>query len=80
MYATENVLEEFYKALAEEDSQRLQKAHIPRSEVFYVRNKIEIDTGVRYPLDRVERAMFLEGMLEASDVLDPNRRREWENT
>ena len=52
--------------------------HIPRSDVFYVREKIHQDTGVRYSLDRVERAMYLEGMLKRQDVLDPDRKRSWE--
>tara|TARA_R100001377_G_scaffold7719_1_gene4073 strand:+ start:39 stop:290 length:252 start_codon:yes stop_codon:yes gene_type:complete len=78
MYASERVLEEFYLALANEDEGRLRRVHIPRSDVFYVREKIEQDTGVKYTLDRVERAMYLEGMLTAYDVLDPEKKREWE--
>ena len=42
------------------------------------RNKILEDTGVKYSLDRVERAMYLEGHLKASDVFEPKRKREWE--
>jgi|TARA_R110000824_G_scaffold59026_1_gene159031 hypothetical protein len=78
MYASERVLEEFYLALANEDEGRLRRVHIPRSDVFYVREKIEQDTGVKYTLDRVERAMYLEGMLTAYDVLNPEKKREWE--
>ena len=78
MYASERVLEEFYLALANEDEGRLRRVHIPRSDVFYVREKIEHDTGVKYTLDRVERAMYLEGMLTAYDVLNPEKKREWE--
>lgn len=77
-YASENVLEEFYKALAEEDEGRLRRVHIPRSDVFYVREAIFQNTGEWYSLDRVERAMFQEKMLEPQDVLDPERVREWE--
>jgi|TARA_B110000977_G_C10637688_1_gene322786 hypothetical protein len=76
-YATENVIEEFYRALAKGDENGLRRCHIPRSDVFYVRNKIELDTGVRYTLDHVERAMYLEGHLKAKDVLDPNRKRKY---
>jgi hypothetical protein len=78
LYASENVLEEFYDALANKDSRALTRVHIPKSDVFYVRTAIESDTGVRYTLDRVERAMYLEGMLDKRDVLDPNRKRDWE--
>ena len=31
-----------------------------------------MNTGVKYSLDHVERAMYLEGHLSASDVLDPH--------
>ena len=56
----------------------MYRVHIPKSDVFYVRTAIEGDTGVRYTLDRVERAMYLEGMIDKRDVLDPNRKRDWE--
>jgi hypothetical protein len=78
MYSSDNVLEEFYKALADEDEGRLRRVHIPRSDVFYVREKIFQDTSTKYSLDRVERAMYLEGFLSASDVFEPKRKREWE--
>mgnify|MGYP003624734640 FL=1 len=77
MYISDNVLEEFYLALANEDEGKLRRVHIPRSDVFYVREKIYQDTGVKYSLDRVERAMYLEGMLNASDVFEPNRKRKY---
>ena len=76
-YATDNVIEDFYKALAKGDENGLRRCHIPRSDVFYVRNKIELDTGVKYTLDHVERAMYLEGYLQAKDVLDPKRKRKY---
>ena len=72
MYISDNVIEEFYKALADEDETKLRRVHIPRSDVFYVREKIKLDTGIKYTLDHVERAMYLEGHLSASDVLDPS--------
>jgi hypothetical protein len=78
MYTSENVLEEFYKAIADEDSGRLRRVHIPRSDVFYVREAIYNDTGVKYSLDRVERAMYLEGFLKKGDVFEPERTRDWE--
>ena len=79
MYSSDNVVEEFYRALASEDEGKLRRVHIPRSDVFYIREKIRNDTGVKYSLDRVERAMYLEGHLKARDVLDPRRKRGWED-
>jgi len=76
-FESDSVLEEFYNALANQDEKKLRRVHIPRSDVFYVREKIYQDTGVKYSLDRVERAMYLEGMLSASDVFEPNRKREY---
>jgi hypothetical protein len=71
LYSSDKVIEEFYLALASEDEGRLRRVHIPRSDVFYVREKIYQDTGIKYTLDHVERAMYLEGMLEAHDVFEP---------
>ena len=76
LYASDNVIEEFYEAIASNDSKRLRRIHIPKSDVFYVRAAIEADTGIRYTLDHVERAMYLEGMLDRKDVLEPDRKRD----
>ena len=76
LYATDRVIEEFYDALASNDTRSLHKVHIPKSDVFYVRAAIEEDTGVRYTLDHVERAMYLEGHLTRNEVLDPDRERD----
>ena len=59
MYSSDKVLEEFYLALASEDEGKLRRVHIPRSDVFYIREKIYQDTGIKYSLDRIERAMYL---------------------
>lgn len=69
-YESDNVIEEFYKALAEKDEGKLRRVHIPRSDVFYVRAAIEADTGIRYSLSHVERAMYLEGMLDKKDIFE----------
>ena len=61
--------------MADEDEARLRRCHIPRSDVFYVRQKILLDTGVKYTLDHVERAMYLEGLLDAKDVFQPHVKR-----
>ena len=78
MYSSDNVVEEFYKALADKNEGKMRRVHIPRSDVFYVREAIFQDTGVKYSLDRVERAMYLEGMLSKHDVFEPDRKRDWE--
>ena len=76
LYASDNVIEEFYEAIAAGDSRRIRRIHIPKSDVFYVRAAIEADTGIRYTLDHVERAMYLDGMLKRNEVLDPDRERD----
>ena len=75
MYISENVLEEFYSALADQDEAKLRRCHIPLSTVFYVRERIFQDTGVKYTLDHVERAMYLEGLIDAKDVYKPHIKR-----
>jgi hypothetical protein len=77
-YSSEKVLEEFYSAIASGDSRRLHRVHIPHSSVFYAREAYYHHSGDWIELDRMERAMYLEGMLPAYDVLDPQRKREWE--
>ena len=77
-FADDDVLTNFYNALADKDEARLKRVHIPRSDVFYVREAIFQKTGERYTLDRVERAMYLEGHLKKKDVFEPDRKREWE--
>lgn len=77
-FADDDVLTRFYEALASKDEGKMKRVHIPRSDVFYVREAIFQHTGVKYSLDRVERSMFLEGHLRRQDVLDPDRKRDWE--
>lgn len=77
-FADDDVLTQFYNALADKDEGTLRRVHIPRSDVFYVREAIHQNTGVRYSLDRVERAMYLEGHLRRQDVFEPDRKRDWE--
>ena len=78
LYASESVLEDFYNALADNDPRAMRKVHIPKSDVFYVREAIFNRTGEWYTLDHVERAMYLEGFLEKHEVLDPDRERSYE--
>ena len=78
LYASDDVLENFYEVLLSGNPDAMQRVHIPKSDVFYVRAKIEQDLGVRYSLDRIERAMYLEKMLSAKDVFEPHVKRDWE--
>tara|TARA_R110000850_G_scaffold139680_1_gene260931 strand:+ start:155 stop:415 length:261 start_codon:yes stop_codon:yes gene_type:complete len=75
--ASESVIEDFYSALASNNTRAFNKVHIPKSDVFYVREAIRNDTGVTYTLDHVERAMYLEGHLTRYEVLDPDRERNY---
>ena len=77
LYASETVIEDFYNAIADNNPRALLKVHIPKSDVFYIREAIYNDTGEWYTLDHVERAMYLEGHLEKYEVLDPDRKREY---
>jgi len=79
IYSSENVIEEFYKALASGDPSRMRRVHIPRSDVFYVRRAYYESTGNWETLDKIERCMYLEGMLSSSDVFEPKRKRDWED-
>jgi len=58
---TENVLDVFYDAIR---NNTLHKLHIPHSSVYFVRAKIEADTGIRYSLKHVETAMKAEGWID----------------
>ena len=78
MYSSERVLEEFYKALADQNEGKLRRVHIPRSDVLYIREAYYQHSGTWETLDRIERCMYLEGKLLARDVLDPKRKRDWE--
>ena len=77
-FESDSVLEEFYNALANQDENKLRRVHIPRSDVFYARRAYFEHTGNWESLDKIERSMYLEGMLSRHDVLDPDKKREWE--
>jgi len=55
---TDNVLEEFYKAIVNDT---LDKLHLPHSDVFYVRKAVEAHYGRAFTLKEVEEAMIAEG-------------------
>lgn len=77
-FESDSVLEEFYSALADGNDKRIRRVHIPRSDVFYIRRAYYEHSGNWESLDRIERSMYLEGMLRKQDVLDPERTRDWE--
>ena len=62
---TDNVIEEFYKAVI---NNSLDKLHIPHSDVFYVRSAVEAHYGRSFTLKEVEDAMIAEGWSESKDL------------
>ena len=59
IYLNDNfVLRDFYDAIKKD---RLDRVHIPHSDVFYVRAAIKSRTGVQYSLEKIETAMKKEG-------------------
>jgi hypothetical protein len=77
-FISDSVLEEFYRSLLSGDSSRAERVHIPRSDVFYIRRAYYEHSGVWESLDKIERCMYLEGLLNARDVFEPERKRDWE--
>jgi hypothetical protein len=75
LYGIDSILEQFYEAAASSNPAKLKSVHIPMSDVFYVQKAIEARTGQLYTLDHIERSMYLEGHLNASQVKDPKRKR-----
>ena len=61
---TDNVLKNFYHAVR---TNKLDKLHIPHSDVFYVRKAIEARTGKSYSLQHIEAAMIAEGWLQEEE-------------
>ena len=62
---TDNVIEEFYNAVI---NNNLNKLHIPHSVVFYVRAAVEAHYGRSFTLKEVEDAMIAEGWSESKDL------------
>ena len=62
---TDNVIEEFYNAVI---NNNLNKLHIPHSDVFYVRAAVEARYGRSFTLKEVEDAMIAEGWSESKDL------------
>ena len=61
---TDNVIEAFYDAVL---NNRLDKLHIPHSDVFYVRAAVEAHYGRSFTLEHVENAMRAEGWTDGSE-------------
>jgi hypothetical protein len=59
---TDNVLDEFYRHVLDNN---LENLHIPHSDVFYVRNALEMRYNRKFTLQEVERAMIAEGWKDA---------------
>ena len=55
---TDDVLSAFYEAIR---TNKLDRLHIPYSDVFYVRQAVESHYGKRFSLKHVEDAMRAEG-------------------
>ena len=62
---TDNVIEEFYNAVI---NNNLEKLHIPHSDVFYVRAAVEAHYGRSFSLKEVEDAMIAEGWSETKEL------------
>ena len=75
---TDNVVEEFYSAVARNDNNFVYSVHIPLSDVFYVREALHQSTGIKYTLDYVEWAMLKEGMIEARQCYKPEEKLSWD--
>ena len=61
---TDNVIEEFYKALV---NNTLDNLHIPHSDVFYVSTAVEAHYGRSFTLKEVEDAMKAEGWKDSNE-------------
>tara|TARA_R100000995_G_C3431030_1_gene98521 strand:+ start:524 stop:730 length:207 start_codon:yes stop_codon:yes gene_type:complete len=57
--ASESATQDVYNSLHRYGD--IRNVHIPHSAVYYIRSLIYRDTGVKYTLDRVEKAMKAEG-------------------
>ena len=66
---SEEPLVDYYNALLNRDEVFLKELHIPHSSVFYAREAYYNYTGHRVSLQRMEKAMLLEGMISSEDCL-----------
>lgn len=66
---SEEPLNDFYRALRDEDESFLRRLHIPHSSVFMARQAYYQHSGEWVSLQRMEEAMLLEGMIDEKDTL-----------
>jgi len=77
-YVSESVIEDFYRAIANNDNEFLFSVHLPHSDVYYVREAIYQDTGERYTLDYIEWAMLKEKMIPPDVCHNPKEKLSWD--
>jgi len=64
LYASENVLEEFYKALIDNNPRAFNRVHIPKSDVFYIREAIRCNTGCAIHTRSRRKGYVLRGLVK----------------
>jgi len=77
MRLVEDVIEQFYLAVANNNGNFISAIHIPLSDVFYVREALHQASGIRYTLDYVEWAMLKENMIEPRHCYKPEEKITW---
>ncbi len=77
-FISDNVIEEFYQAVARNDNNFVYSVHIPLSDVFYVREALHQALGKRYTLDYVEWAMLKEGKILPRHCFNAQEKLSWE--
>jgi hypothetical protein len=65
----ENILQRLYEG---------KNVHIPRSDVFYVREHLKAVFGKTYTLDYVEWALLKEGLIKSRDCYQPQTKLSWD--
>ena len=70
---TDNVIEAFYDAVL---NNRLDKLHIPHSDVFYVRAAVQAHYGRSFTLEHEESAMRAEGWTDSNSQNKEGTKRE----
>ena len=68
-FVSERVLEDFYNSISSGSSKMV---HIPKSDVFYVRDHLRAVFGKNFTLDYVEWALLKEGMINPETVSNQN--------
>jgi hypothetical protein len=74
-FVSERVLEDFYNSISSGSSKMV---HIPKSDVFYVRDHLRAVFGKNFTLDYVEWALLKEGMINPRDCFEPELKKSWD--